>query len=186
MKASTFSKNHEQFNALTVYTSVMKWITLPESTVKIKSKYVVYQALVLAAIYIILTVVQLFHFEKVPEIYAAYGLPGEVIASLIVVIQVAALPFLLMLKTSPLMRYVSTVAAILVPVWWWLWGIWLTFNNGYLTGIFGSIVEAPVGLLYVWSTTFLLVGAIVVVRSVFVAKPRLQTKKTSSEKSAAV
>lgn len=163
----------------------MKWITLPESTVKNRSKHAVYQAIALAAIYIVMIVAQLFHFEKVPAIYSAYGLPGEIIASLVVVIQVAALPFLLMLRTSPLMRRVSAIAALLAPTWWWLWGIWLTFNSGYQTGLLGSIIEAPVGLPYVWGTTFLLVTAIIVVRSVFVAKPRLQTETTTSEKPAA-
>lgn len=166
----------------TVYTSVMKWITLPEPTVKNGSKYVAYQALALAIVYILLIVSQLFHFEKVPAIYIAYGLPGELIAALVVVVQVVSLPFLLMLKTSPLMRFFSIGATLLTSLWWWIWGIWLTFNSGYLTGIFGAIVDVPVGLPYVWGTTFLLVGTIAVVRSMLLTKPKLSMDKPASDK----
>ena len=80
-------------------------------------------ALLLAGILVIMAVGQLFSFEKFIPLIESYWLPGGhgtavVVASLLVTAEVFALPFLLRMRLSTLMRIVSMVAGWLVVAGW--------------------------------------------------------------------
>lgn len=105
-----------------------------------------------AAILVVMTLGQLYAFEKFIPIIQEYGLPGgeataTLVAAVIVIVQVFALPFLLRMPLSPLMRLCSLVFSVLAPV------IWLTLSivglgatNIDNAGILGEKVDVPVVL----------------------------------------
>ena len=100
-----------------------------------------------------LAVCQLFTFEKFPGVIMQLGLPwnNEIAASLqaalLVILEVAALPFLLFMPLSRLARVVSMVAGWMVIVWWVGITLW---SNGATTeslnsGLLGATIELPAG-----------------------------------------
>lgn len=108
----------------------------------------------------ILAVAQLFTFEKFPDVIMGLGLPwnNEVTAALqaalLVILEVAALPFLLFMPLSRLARVVSMVAGWLVIVWWVGIALW---SNGMATsapntGLLGATIETPVGWWMIFVT----------------------------------
>ena len=80
-------------------------------------------AWIYAGIVTVLVVAQLFAFEVFIPIMDGHGLPGghgtaSLVACLIVFAEVFALPFLLRMRLSPLMRWFSLVCSVLVPLGW--------------------------------------------------------------------
>lgn len=80
-------------------------------------------AWVYAAVLTVMAVSQLFAFEKFIPLLEKYGLVGgdstaTLLASIIVILEVMALPFLLRMHLSPLMRWVSLSCSVIVPVVW--------------------------------------------------------------------
>ena len=74
-----------------------------------------------AAILVVFAVAQLFTFDTFTELISSYGLPGGetmgyFLASLLVVAEVFALPFLLGMTISPAFRWVSMVLSWLAPL----------------------------------------------------------------------
>lgn len=109
-------------------------------------------AFLFAGVLVIMVVGQLFAFEKFIPLIEKYELPGDyatalIIASVLVVLEVFALPFLLRMKTSRLMRVVSMVCGWMVASIWFKLTLWanLAPNSVDNIGFLGSYVLLPVG-----------------------------------------
>ncbi len=110
-------------------------------------------ALVYAGLLTLMVLGQLFAYEKFPALLEAYQLPGGVatahlLAAVIVISEVFALPFLLRMKTSPLMRYKSMACSWLIAVIWLTLGIILTFANPAVAnvGLLGAKMQLEPGI----------------------------------------
>ena len=96
-------------------------------------------AWVYAALLVLLAIGQLYAFEKFIPLIQAYGLPGgqgatTVFAAVIVVAEVFALPFLLRMPLSPLMRLMSAFFGVLVPAIWLVLSLIALINGGIENG----------------------------------------------------
>ena len=118
-------------------------------------------SLCLAAIFILMAVGQLFKFERFPDLLGGYWIIGgqamaHLLAALLVTAEVFALPFLLRVRVSPLMRIVSLLAGGFVALSWLLLSFWVvvTPNNLVNAGIVGASVRLHPG---VWQIIFSLV-----------------------------
>lgn len=116
-------------------------------------------ALFLAAIILVMVIAQLFHFEDFVPLVETFGLPGgaliaQLFATGIVVLEVAALPFLLRMRLSKAMRFVSMVSGWLALMLWMMVQIYLNsvYPGVQNSGLVGSVVETSVG----WWSVFLL------------------------------
>ena len=116
-------------------------------------------ALIAAAIILILTLAQLFHFEDFVPLIETFGLPGgvfvaQLFATSIVVLEVATLPFLLRMRLSNAMRFVSMACGWLVVVLWMLVQLYLTISHPDIhnNGLVGSVMEVGAG----WWSVFAL------------------------------
>jgi len=103
-------------------------------------------------ILIVLVLCQLFTFDKFTLLLESFALPGSLVtehlvASLIVVSEVFALPFLLGLKISSLMRVVSMVFGGVAPLIWFVLSLWLIFatNSAHNFGLLGTVVTLVPG-----------------------------------------
>lgn len=120
-------------------------------------------ALFLAGILVVMAVGQLFGFEKFIPLIESFKLPGghgtaTLVAGSIVASEVFALPFLLRMHLSPLMRFVSMILGWFVAILWCGVSLWLVTqgvsgNSGFL----GTTVKLPVGL---WTVCFSLALAV--------------------------
>lgn len=124
-------------------------------------------AWVYAGILVVMAVGQLYSFEKFIPLIEGYSLPGgagtaTLVACLLVTFAVFALPFLLRMPLSPLMRWVSLVSSIAVALLWALLGIIaiLSSNSMANSGLLGVKVEVPFGAIQLlWSVALLLLAA---------------------------
>lgn len=125
---------------------------------------------VYAATLTIMALSQLFSFEGFLALLESFSLPGgavtaHLIGSFLVVCEVFALPFLLRLALSPLMRIVSMILSWIVPVLWFLLSMWLTIITNAVNniGFFGTVVHVmpgawavfvslAFGVIALWST----------------------------------
>jgi len=105
-----------------------------------------------ATVLIIFALTQLFTFDKFLILVESFGLPGgDVVAHLfvstIVTSEVLALPFLLGLNLSQLMRVVSMVLGWAVPLAWLKVTLWLLFTTNSVSniGLLGTIVSLTPG-----------------------------------------
>jgi len=134
--------------------------TKTNDTIKVAYLYV--------AILVAFALLQLFTFDKFLDLIENFGMPGgepmaHLVGSLIVVSEVFALPFLLRLDLSRLMRVVSMVFGWLVPLAWLKLSLWVvltssTVNNiGFLgtkiqlmPGWWAVFFSVAMGILAVW------------------------------------
>lgn len=135
-----------------------------------RSKTAVRVAWVYAAILVIMLIGQLFAFEKFIPLIQDYWLPGGygtavLIACCIAVAEVFALPYLLRMPLSPLMRECSRVLSVIVPTTWVVLAVHYFAAGGVLenAGILGAKVTIS-PLLQLVGSLVLLVFAIVVIR----------------------
>lgn len=127
-----------------------------------KSPTVEKAAVLLAGIVIVLALSQLFSFEKFPDAIRALALPGidegyaVLVAALIAIAEVLAVPFLLRMRLSIAMRVVSMVAGWLVALWWVFVTLWQNMMPAGQSGVgfLGATVTAPVG----WWAVCLMLG----------------------------
>ena len=108
-------------------------------------------AWVYAAILVVMALGQLYAFEKFIPLITAYGLPGgetmaTVIASLIVFAEIFALPFLLRMRVSPLMRWFSLACSVIVPATWIKLSLFALITNKSLESgaLLGAKIEVAV------------------------------------------
>lgn len=144
-----------------VYTTAMSFFVRATQARVPKTDNAGKVALLLAAILIILAVVQLFSFSKFSAVIDDMWLPGvngampKVLAAFIVTAEVFAVPFLLRMRLSPLMRLASMVLGWLVVAWWLYVLTWQNVTATALAnnGLFGATLGLPVGW---WSVCFML------------------------------
>jgi hypothetical protein len=117
-----------------------------------KSKNIRPIAIVLVAIFTVMAVAQLFTYERFADVLNAYDLPGGVAtatiaAAWLVVAEVAAIPFLLGMRLSPLARMTGVIAGWLVVIGWLKLSVWGVFtgNTPDNVGIFGDTLVLPGG-----------------------------------------
>ncbi|MEI7539670.1 MAG: hypothetical protein WCJ36_02800 [Candidatus Saccharibacteria bacterium] len=122
------------------------------------------------AILVIFVVAQLFTFDKFLPLLASFNLPGGdaaayLLGGIIVVGEVFALPFLLNMSISPLMRIVSMGLGWLVPFLWFMLAIWLNTNvsgtpsfcflgtiANLSCGPWAILISVALGILAAWSS----------------------------------
>jgi len=105
-----------------------------------------------AAILVIFALTQLFTFDKFLILVESFGLPGsDIVARLfvstIVTSEVLALPFLLGLNLSQLMRVISMVLGWAVPLAWLKVTLWLLFTTNSVSniGLLGTTIKLVPG-----------------------------------------
>lgn len=148
------------------YTKTMSIFVLATDAKRPKSQLVTVASLVLAAIFIVLSVSQLFTYEDFPSILGDYWLPGDAVgahltAALLVTTEVFALPFLLRMRLSPLMRFVSLLCGWLATIAWLKLSLWAVLTTNALTngGLLGATIRLSPGW---WQVIFsaLLLGLV--------------------------
>ena len=140
----------------------MKFFVQTTAATPVKNRLIRGVSIALAAIFTAMVVAQLFTFEKFPEVIAVMGLPGDILvadlrAALIVVFEVFALPFLLSMRLSPLMRVISMVSGWIVAAAWLAVSIRLVAtgsdtDNG---GLLGATVALAPGVWMIVGCTLL-------------------------------
>jgi hypothetical protein len=133
---------------------------------------VVAASLYVAGFFVITATLQLFAFESYPDVIRSYGLPiadelALPFAALIVCLEIFAVPYLLWMKLSPLMRWVSMMSGWLALAYWMGVGIWQGVADFYIpnAGLFGAKVLMPQGRWLVSYCAVLLILMIYVVWS---------------------
>ncbi|NTW61517.1 hypothetical protein HGB24_02420 [Candidatus Saccharibacteria bacterium] len=111
-------------------------------------------AYILAFIFIIMVVCQLFSFDELLPLLSSLSLPGDrptayLLGGLIVTGEVLSLPFLLSMAMSQLMRFVSMVFCWFVPAIWIFLSIWQMISNKSADniGFLGTVVNIRSGWL---------------------------------------
>lgn len=110
-------------------------------------------ALLFAGILVLFAVAQLFTFDEFVSVIPALNLPiGPVItymiAPLIIVAEVFALPFLLGMKVSIAFRWLSMFFGWFTAGAWFFMSVWVVLTNQPVEtiGLFGTILELAPGL----------------------------------------
>ena len=121
-------------------------------------------ALGLAVIFIGLATAQLFSYEDFAKVIELTWIPGgiksaTIFVAFIVVFEVFALPFLLRMNVSSLMRWVSMISGWVTLGMWLSLTLWenLSTNPIGSAGILGATISTPVG----WWTTLVFMAAAV-------------------------
>lgn len=127
-------------------------------------------AIFYAILLLIFAVMQLFTFDKFLVLIGEFGLPGEemtayLVASLLVVSEVFALPFLLRMPLSPLFRWFSMILSWLAAALWIKLSFWLVLTDspvetvGFLgtlvyvmPGWWAVLVSVALGILAAWAS----------------------------------
>lgn len=124
------------------------------------SRTAFYASIFSAAVLVVAATAQLFAFEDFPAVLAGYLLPGGygsalLLAALLVTVEVLAVPYLLMMRLSPLMRGLSLVCGWLSCLIWLVLG-WLGLIQGGVSnsGLLGTTVSVPFG----WPTLVFVAG----------------------------
>jgi len=145
----------------TVYTIIMKIFTQATAAKKPKTKESQKIAYMYAAILILFVLTQLFTFDKFLILLESFWIPGGkfvayMLGSLLVISEVLALPFLLGLKLSSLMRIICMGLGWFVSIVWLGLSLWLvlTVNAVSNIGFFGTIVNLVPG----WWAVFISVA----------------------------
>jgi hypothetical protein len=109
-------------------------------------------SIVLAVLFTGMAVAQLFTYETFPSVLTALWLPGgssfaHIMAALVVIFEIFALPFLLFMRLSPAMRVLSMVSGWLVVAVWLTLSVWENVmveiaGNSWLLG---DTIHLPVG-----------------------------------------
>lgn len=119
---------------------------------KSRSRKVAILGLLAALPILILVLVQLFGFEELPGILGYFwGIDESVallLAAILVVLEVFALPALLGMKLSPLMRRCSAIAGVVVAGYWIVASFHIIFSSlARDSGVFGGRLEGMSSLL---------------------------------------
>jgi hypothetical protein len=120
-------------------------------------------SLLLASIFMVMVVAQLFTFEDYSDVVADItGIPiapATIVSAMIVVFEVAALPFLFSMRLSALGRIVSMLSGWLTAIGWFLIALYANVTIGSVSnsGMLGATVPLPSG----WWMTFFFTGVIV-------------------------
>ena len=158
-------------------------VQLAHATPATKSKTTTAQnaALLLAGLLVVMAVGQLFAFEEFIPLIESFGMGGgtssaTVLATAIVVTEVFALPFLLRMTISPLMRIVSMLCGWAVVVLWLYITVFLntTMNSVTNIGLLGTKIHLPVGW---WAVCFVVALGILAAWAAWGMWPRITTPR---------
>jgi len=110
-----------------------------------------------AIILIVFVLAQLFTFDDFLTLIESFWLPGgapvaHLLGGIIVISEVFALPFLLGMKLSPLMRIISMGLGWLVPLIWFKLSFWLVLTVNAVSNI--GILGTKVRLIPGWWAVF--------------------------------
>lgn len=140
------------------YTASMSVFVQATPAPKPKTKNIRTVGVALAGVFVIMAVAQLFTFEKFADVISAMWLPGgdgvsSVRAALIVALEIGAVPFLLAMHLSPLMRICSMAAGWMAIAAWFATTIFQNISSSVIvnSGLLGATVKLPVGW---WNTMF--------------------------------
>lgn len=138
--------------------------TTPAPSARTKNTIII--ATVYALILVVMAVGQLYGFEKFIPLIESFGLPGghgtaTLVAGMIVITEVFAVPFLLRMRLSPLMRAASMVFGWLAAALWFKLAIWANVMTSQpeAIGFLGTSVDLPVGWWAMFYAAALLVLA---------------------------
>lgn len=145
---------------------IIKTTPAPDAKTPETQKIIYVYALVL----VVFVLCQLFTYDDFLRLIDSFWLPGgtptaNILGCIIVICELFALPFLLRMNLSPLMRVVSMVLGWIVPVIWLFLSLWinLTVNAISNIGYLGTVVQITpgwwtfyisiaIGLLAIWSS----------------------------------
>jgi hypothetical protein len=163
------------------YTEGMSFFVQATPPPKPKTKNIQSVSLLAASIIAVMTIAQLFTFENFPAVIANLWLPGgdataRLIAAVLVIAEVLALPFLLAMRLSPLFRIVSMYVGWLVALIW----IFISFGENMMVGsisnngMFGATIPLPVGW---WNVFFSLALGVLVLWASWGMWPTVRRKR---------
>ncbi|NCO10611.1 hypothetical protein GW746_01950 [Candidatus Saccharibacteria bacterium] len=105
----------------------------------------------LAGLLVVMATAQLFEFEGFLSLLSTFGLPmsmlaAYILAGIIVVSEVFALPFLLQLPLSTAFRWVSMVCSWAVAGLWLVVSVWIIVSGSTIEsiGMLGTVLMTPV------------------------------------------
>lgn len=134
---------------------------------KPRSKLAVKIAWIYAALLTVMALGQLFAFEEFIPLIREYNLPGawgtaSLVAGLIVVTEVFALPFLLRMRLSPLMRWFGFICSVAAAAAWVKLSVYALLADTALenSGILGTKIATPTGFITLVISLTLLVLAV--------------------------
>lgn len=143
---------------------------IAKSAIKPKTKNVKQASLLYAGILVIFVVAQLFTFSKFIVLFQTFSLPGGATfayfaSALLVTAEVFALPFLLSMKLSMAMRFLSMFMGWVVALMWIFITFWLNVSGSDVAniGFLGTVVSLLPGwwafcvslalaILSIWAT----------------------------------
>lgn len=107
-------------------------------------------SLIAAAMLVAMLVAQLYHFDDFDSVLALSSPVMDnselkILAGLIVIVELLALPYLLGMYLSKLMFVTSSVAAIIASMFWFMTALVSAHSSD--TGMVGGVISVPGGLL---------------------------------------
>lgn len=131
---------------------------------------VYFRAIVLAVVYLVVLLAELFHFEKFPGIVGGFDLPGGHIvtvatAVLLPLLLAISLPYLIAMRLSKWSYEMSRAATIAAPLVWIILGVYINVKTPLAdnAGLFGGTLILPIGwwlvafaLLWLWSAVLVI------------------------------
>lgn len=174
--ASTMYKKTTLYSMRKGYTKVMRLPKAVKST-PIKSMQTRVVAIAYVVILVVLAFAQLYSFEDFFGVFDAYRLGGATLSaflgSLIVFIEVFAIPALLSMALSPLMRVVSLSFAIVAPMFWLILVGHAVLNDLTInSGLLGTVKDVPTGMVSLFGCLVLYAFAIYVVYRMTIVQRR--------------
>lgn len=135
----------------------MSFFVQPTASSRPKNKYVELASIMLAAVFVILAVAQLYSYEDFPDVVASLWLPGgrayaDLWAAMIVILEVAAIPFLLSMRLSLAMRIVSMSAGWLSVMAWLVVTTWANISVNAVTN--AAVLGATIPISPSWYLVF--------------------------------
>lgn len=121
--------------------------TVPEPT---RSQVAVRVSMVLAGIFVVMALAQLFALDKFQTLLIDFDLGGQrfavILSALLPVCEVFALPFLLRMYVSPLMRAMSLACGWFAVIAWLYISVATTIlRSAHDAGFLGGAVSLPAG-----------------------------------------
>lgn len=140
------------------YTDNMKLIDKPADAIEPRTKDSQKIAYLYAALLIIFALCQLYSFDEFLNLLESFWLPGgaplaHLLGGIIVVSEIFALPYLLRMRLSPIMRIISMILGWVTALIWLILAFWLnlTINAVSNTGFLGTTVRLEPGW---WAVLF--------------------------------
>lgn len=131
-----------------------------------KTKNIISISYLAVGVIAVMVLSQLFMFESFPALISSLWLPGgevaaKLLAAVIVIFEVLALPFLLSMHLSRGFRIVSMVMGWSVVLIWLTLSTWENLMAGTISasGLFGATIPLPVGW---WNVLFSLALGVLV------------------------